>query len=233
MAQPQKKKMPIDIVDHELTYDTQNTYSVLFFGDSILTTVTHDGAIASQWISDVEFIHRHHLQCLIVGLDVEWCSSYYGCISNPVATLQLSIGDRCLIFQLIHCSSIPSSLVNFLANPNYTFVGVGIKQDLEKLESLAAEAYGRKELKNAGVKVLARVVMGKEVDKPKEVTLSRWDNQRLTPAQVQYACVDAFVCFKVGRILITSSASGRRWKMGLLCVVLGGLALVYFGEGVR
>ncbi|PIN25644.1 DNA helicase [Handroanthus impetiginosus] len=187
MAHPKKKTMPIDIVDRE---------SVLFFGDSIITTVTHNDAIASRWISDVEFIHRHHLQRLIVGLDVEWRSSYYGYISNPVATLQLSVGDRCLIFQLIHCSSIPSSLVNFLANPNYTFVGVGIKQDLEKLESLAAEAYGRKELKNAGVKVLARVVMGKEVDKPKEVTLSRWDNQRLTPAQVQYACVDAFVCFK-------------------------------------
>ncbi|PIN19641.1 DNA helicase [Handroanthus impetiginosus] len=234
MARPETTTMAIDIVDHELPDYTHNTYSVLFFGDSIFTTVTHDAAIASQWISDIEFIHRRRLQHLIVGLDLEWRASFNRYISNPVATLQLSVGRRCLIFQLIYCSSIPSSLVNFLANPNYTFVGVGIKQDLEKLEedyefgyntnavdlrSLAAEAYDEKKLKNAGVKELARVVMGKEVDKPKGVTMSRWDNQWLTPAQVQYACVDAFVCFEIGRILNASShpsssasgtASGRR-----------------------
>ncbi|KAL0346131.1 UNVERIFIED_CONTAM: hypothetical protein Sradi_4444400 [Sesamum radiatum] len=116
----------------------------------------------------------------------------------------------------------PPSIVDFLANPRYTFVGIGIEQDLEKLEedyelgfntrtvdlrSLAAAEYGRRELKNAGLKQLASLVLEKEVEKPKRVTMSRWDNEWLTPTQVQYACIDAFVCFEIGRILNASSAS--------------------------
>ncbi|KAI3446547.1 hypothetical protein Pfo_029137 [Paulownia fortunei] len=214
--------MAIDIVDHELPYDTHNTYDVVFFADSVYTTVTHDPAIASQWISDIESIHRRRLHCLIVGLDVEWRPNFSRHVNNPVATLQLCVGRRCLIYQLIHCPSIPSSLINFLANPNYTFVGIGIKEDLEKLEedyefgfntntvdlrNLAADEYGMRELKSAGLKGLSRVVLGKDVEKPKRVTMSRWDNQWLTPPQVQYACIDAFVCFEIGRILNASSAS--------------------------
>ncbi|KAK6127203.1 hypothetical protein DH2020_039046 [Rehmannia glutinosa] len=215
--------MAIDIIDHELPYDSHNTYDVLFFGDSILTTVTHDPAIVSQWISDVESIHRRRLHHLVVGLDIEWRPSFNRYINNPAATLQLCVGRRCLIYQLIHSPSIPSSLIGFLANPNYTFVGIAIDQDLEKLEedyefgfntntvdlrSLAADRYGNTELKRAGLKSLARVVLEKDVEKPKRVTMSRWDNQWLTPPQVQYACVDAFVCFEIGRILDASSVSG-------------------------
>lgn len=209
----------IDIVDHELPYDTHNTYDVLFFGDSIHTTVTHDPATVSQWISEVESIHRSRLHHLIVGLDVEWRPSYNRSIENPVAILQLCVGRRCLVYQLIHSPGVPSSLTGFLSNPNYTFVGIGIKADLEKLEAdyefgysansvdlrdLAANAYGRRELANSGVKTLARIVLEKEVEKPKSVTMSRWDNPWLNHAQVKYACVDAFVCFEIGRILNAS-----------------------------
>ncbi|XP_073157402.1 3'-5' exonuclease-like [Henckelia pumila] len=214
--------MAMSIIDHQLPYETHNTYEVLFFGDSIHTTVTHDPATVSQWISEVESIHSRRLDHLIVGLDIEWRPSFNRYVQNPVATLQLCVGRRCLVYQLIHSPGIPSSLVAFLANPNYTFVGIGIRADLEKLEEdyefgyransvdlrdLAANAYGRQELTNSGVKLLARIVLEKEVEKPKRVTMSRWDNPWLTPDQVQYACVDAFVCFEIGRIL-NASGSG-------------------------
>ncbi|KAL6540708.1 hypothetical protein OROMI_024591 [Orobanche minor] len=211
--------MGIHIIDHELPYETHNTYEVVFFGDSILTTVTHDPDIATQWISDVESIHRHSL---IVGLDIEWRPSFNRYINNPAATLQLCVGGRCLIFQLIHCPSIPKSLTDFLANPNCTFVGIGIDSDLEKLQEdyefgyntntvdlrgLAADKYGQSDLKRSGLKSLAKVVLDKDVEKPKRITMSRWDYQWLTPAQVQYACVDAFVSFEIARILNSSSSS--------------------------
>ncbi|KAG8367793.1 hypothetical protein BUALT_Bualt16G0109700 [Buddleja alternifolia] len=228
MAQ-QGTTMAIDIIDHMLPYDTHNTYDVIFYGQSVLTTVTQDPTIAAQWISEVEAIHRRRLTSLIVGLDAEWRPSFNRHIVNPVATLQLCVGHRCLIFQLIHSPSIPPSLVNFLSNPNYTFVGIGIEPDLEKLQedyelgfstrfvdlrSLAADRYGRRELKQAGVKRLSMEVLEKELEKPKRVTMSRWDNQWLTPAQVQYACLDAFVCFEIGRILNASSASSSSSSSG-------------------
>ncbi|KAL1554727.1 exodeoxyribonuclease I [Salvia divinorum] len=212
------------IVDHKLPYDTHNTYDVTFFGDSVFTTLTWDPTIASQWISEVEAVYRRRIDGghLIVGLDVEWRPSFRRYVTNPAATLQLCVGRRCLIFQLIHSPSVPPSLVAFLANPRHTFVGIGITADLKKLEEdyefgfntntvdlreLAAERYGRRDLKNYGVKSLAALVLEKEVEKPKSVTMSRWDNPWLTPTQVRYACVDAFVCFEIGRVLNASSPS--------------------------
>ncbi|KAG6427916.1 hypothetical protein SASPL_112163 [Salvia splendens] len=93
--------------------------------------------------------------------------------------------------------------------------GIRLKSDVRKLErdhrigygaktvdlgKLAAEVYKMKELKNAGLKNMARFVLGKEMEKPKSVTRSRWDNRRLTADQVHYACIDAYVSFEIGRV---------------------------------
>lgn len=66
---------------------------------------------------------------------------------------------------------------------------------------MAARVYEMPGLRNAGLKELTRVVLGKEIKKPKSVTMSRWDNQWLTSAQVMYACVDAYVSFEIARVL--------------------------------
>ncbi|KAL3533439.1 hypothetical protein ACH5RR_006960 [Cinchona calisaya] len=217
-----QQTMDISIVDHELPHDSHNFYDVYFFTDRINTLVTHDPTMVSNWLTHTQRIHRRRLSNLIVGLDVEWRPSFNKYQQNPVATLQLCVGRRCLVFQILHCSydyEIPYDLRDFLANGGYTFVGIGIESDVEKLEedyglevggrivdlrTLAADKYGRKELKNSGLKELARVVLNKEVEKPKRVTMGRWDNRWLTPHQVQYACVDAFVSFEVGRRLNVS-----------------------------
>ncbi|KAG6424642.1 hypothetical protein SASPL_115060 [Salvia splendens] len=176
----------ITIVDHELPYDSHNTYDVTFFGDSVFTTVTSDPTIASQWISEIDRDGQH----LIVGLDVEWRPSFNRHVAYPAATLQLCVCLRCLIFQLIHSPSVPPPLVDFLANPNHTFVGIGIEADLEKLEEDYEFGFNTNAVDLRG---LAALVLEKEVDKPKNVTMSRWDNQWLTPTQVRYACVSACV----------------------------------------
>ena len=68
------------------------------------------------------------------------------------------------------------------------------------LRSLAVEM-GNRDLRNAGLKGLARAVLGMEIHKPRSVTLSRWDREWLTYEQVQYACIDAFLSFEIGRCL--------------------------------
>ncbi|KAL6523312.1 hypothetical protein OROGR_016915 [Orobanche gracilis] len=210
--------MAIDITNHDLPYDTHNTYDVFFFGDTVLTTVTTDSDTVSSWISDIRFIHRFRLHNLIVGIDVEWRPSYNS-YQNPVATLQICVGRRCLIYQIIHNDGcIPESLADFLSD-DFTFVGVGVDSDLEKLYSdygiggdtrtvdlrqLAAARYGQNFLKNVGLQELASLVLEKEVEKPRNVTMSRWDDRWLSDDQVQYACIDAFVSFEIGRILNAS-----------------------------
>ncbi|XP_071732209.1 3'-5' exonuclease-like [Rutidosis leptorrhynchoides] len=206
--------MTITIVDHELPDDTHNLYDVTFFDTTISTLLTTTPSFVDTWISDTQ-----NLNPQIIGLDVEWRPNQSRNSENPIATVQLCTGNRCLIFQIIHSPTVPQSLTNFLNNPNYTFVGVGIESDVEKLildynlvvaktvdvRTLAADVYGLKELKNAGIKDLCVRVLGKQVNKPKGVTMSRWDNPWLVPAQVQYACVDAFLSYEIGRILINGN----------------------------
>ena len=211
--------MTVSITALDLSSETHALYEVIFFGDSVQTLVTNTPNIVDSWIQNVESSNPHNgLDRLIVGLDVEWRPSFNPQIENPVATLQLCVGRSCLIFQLLHAPAIPASLNAFLRNPGYTFVGVGIDDDLEKLvgdhglgvsnaldlRGLAAHELNKMELRNAGLKRLGLEVLGKEVQKPRRVTLSRWDNFYLSTDQVQYACVDAFLSSEIGTTLNAS-----------------------------
>ena len=53
-----------------------------------------------------------------------------------------------------------------------------------------------------GLKQLAQVVLNVNVAKPREVTMSRWDAEWLSFQQIQYACIDAFLSYEIGKTLI-------------------------------
>nr|XP_043616112.1 Werner Syndrome-like exonuclease [Erigeron canadensis] len=211
--------MSIGMYDH--AYYTHDEYNVKFYNDTILTLVTKSPNLVDEWISKIEHIHRRHLHRLVVGLDVEWRPNPTEDVKNPVATLQLCVGRRCLVFQILHSSHIPESLVNFLRNPNYRFTGVGIWDVVFKLSNdynlcvwkvadlreLAAEVYDVHELNHAGLEDLTEWALDKEIYKPKTITMSNWDEECLSPDQVQYACLDAFLSFEIGRILIKGDYS--------------------------
>ncbi|XP_076906532.1 3'-5' exonuclease-like [Bidens hawaiensis] len=219
--------MTIKIIPHKTTNLTYNLYDVTFFDATVTTTVTADSSAVDKWISETEQHLIQNLQNLlalqpvVIELDVEWRPNRTRGDDNPVAVIQLCAGNRCLVFQILHSPIIPYSLVNFLASPFYVFAGVGIGEDVGKLmkdyylvvvrtvdlRTLAWSVYRKKELKSSGLKKLASVVLRKQISKPKKVTMSCWDNWWLVPAQVQYACVDAYLSFEIGRILISSSQS--------------------------
>jgi ribonuclease D len=191
-------------------------YTVGFGGDAITTTVTSSGDAVEGWLYEVRSVHRRRLHNLVVGLDVEWRPPF-GRGYNPTALLQLCVGRRCLIFQLLHADYIPDALAEFLDDPDFRFVGVGVGADAERLSNdynlqvnntvdlaeLAADATGCEDLRNAGLKAIVSFVMGANVDKPRRVRLGPWDDYELSHEQVEYACIDAFVSFEVGRKLLT------------------------------
>ncbi|KAF6155020.1 hypothetical protein GIB67_035767 [Kingdonia uniflora] len=98
---------------------------------------------------------------------------------------------------------------------DYTFVGVGINADNEKLQKdYNLRVYNVADLRdiaggigkfnlswvnNVGLKGLAEKVLGIILEKPQAVTLSNWDNNWLNDDQVQYATIDAFVSFEIAR----------------------------------
>ncbi|KAK7256846.1 hypothetical protein RIF29_30383 [Crotalaria pallida] len=207
---------PITIVDHHLPCITHNLYDVTFHSHYIQTLLTSDPSFVHSWLSHTRRLYPDHRH-LTVGLDVEWRPNpSTSRRRNPVATIQLCIAHRCLIFQVLHAPSVPPSLAAFLADASNTFVGVGIEADAEKLledyelrvvnfvdlRDVAAGKMEERELKNAGLKTLSSRVLGLEVEKPREVSTSRWDNRWLSDEQVQYACVDAFVSYKIGMRLL-------------------------------
>lgn len=193
-----------------------STFVVTFDDECVLATVTSSGDEVAAWLATIQRIHRRRLRRLVVGLDAEWLPQRQRGGRNPVAVLQLCVGRRCLLFQICHADYLPNALFDFLADDRFTFVGVGVSADAEnllddydllvrrpvELGPMAVEETGRTELRRAGLVTLARAVMGTELQKPKWVTLSRWDCEWLSLEQVKYACIDAFVSFEIGRRLI-------------------------------
>jgi hypothetical protein len=108
---------------------------------------------------------------------------------NPVAILQLCVSRRCLIFELLHADYIPSTLGEFLGEPAFHFIGVGVDVHVERLgddhelkvansvdlQGLAAEGMHLPELCQAELRTITTTVMGVTVVKPQRVTMIHWD----------------------------------------------------------
>ncbi|KAJ8449743.1 hypothetical protein Cgig2_001399 [Carnegiea gigantea] len=202
-------------ITHATCCDCRQVFDVTFFGHSIEVAVTSMPEFVGAWIANIENMHHRRIRRggLIVGLDVEWRPNFRpNSPQNPVSLLQLCVGHMCLVFQLQYASELPQSLADFLGNDDYTFVGVGIAGDAQRLYDdcglvvsngvdlcfLAADSPG---LRNAGLTALAKEVLDVDYNKPRTITMSNWAKEQLSDAQIQYACIDAFLSFEIGRCL--------------------------------
>ncbi|KAJ4733822.1 Werner syndrome-like exonuclease [Rhynchospora pubera] len=189
-------------------YDhTDSTYVIDYdaIDEVVKTTVTASGEVAADWIDEILRIHRRRLNHLIVGLDIEWCPhGWHGTTGeNSAALLQLCVGRRCLVFQLIHCDYIPDELSDFLLDDRFRFVGVGIHADLQKLDDdYDLEVENAVDLRYLAAENLVREFMGAHIVKPRNVRLSDWSRRALTQEQIEYAAFDAFTSFEIGRRLV-------------------------------
>ncbi|KAL6626301.1 hypothetical protein ACP70R_030027 [Stipagrostis hirtigluma subsp. patula] len=187
--------------------------TVRFGSAAIDNTVTRDAAVADEWVRSVRAsAPRGAGRRLIVGLDCEWKPNSCSWLSSKVAILQLCVGTRCLVLQLFYVNRIPATLRSFLADPDVRVVGVGVGEDAAKLdadyglacaapvdlEGLRNQYLGRVGGRRLGLKGFAREVLGLIMDKPINVTKSNWENHDLELAQIQYACIDAYVSYKLG-----------------------------------
>lgn len=197
----QLRTQPKNITNHHKTA-TYSTYDVTCFGHHVRTIVTSCPNVVTKWITHI----RSNNPSNIVGLDTEGL--------NPIKILQLCVGPNCLIYKLFHTTSIPPILVDFLKESMWKFSGVGVSGDHKRLlrdydmglgitvdvSKVAAEADLVRA--NAGLKAVTKAVLGWEMEKVKEITMSKWEKENLDDSQVVYACVDAFVGYHIGKKLI-------------------------------
>ncbi|KAJ7960474.1 Werner Syndrome-like exonuclease [Quillaja saponaria] len=197
-------------------------HGVTFHGHPTRVTVTSSCKIANSWIKS-HLLAQCRYRETIVGLDIEWRPSFTRGVQNPVATVQLFIKRCCLIFQLYQALSIPTCLYEALEHPNITFTGVGIAGDAAKLQmdygleienfgdiaEIAAEEFKMKKLRKAGLKTLVKALLREEMEKPKHVAVSNWEAKKLTCDPIQYACMDAYYSYILGKGLITGHEIAR------------------------
>lgn len=174
------------------------------------TTVTATPGVVRDWIFKMRRRRANHLRRreLIVGLGVQWRAFS----SNPAATLQLSVGSECLIFQLCRA---PRSLRRLLEDPEITRVGVNNYRDVAELEStehglcvgevvdlVRVARDGGLCKAQASMEAWVEQILGMQgIKKPKEVSLSNWEAATLSEDQVEYACLDASLSFMMAKAL--------------------------------
>lgn len=192
---------------------TLGSHNVVFAGNSIQTLVTDKATDIDKWVRDVYSLRAGN--ATIVGLDIEWRPNN---LSNKTATLQLCINNKCLIVQLFYLDQIPESLKNLLSDPSFTFVGVEVGSDVEKLnheygfvcnkhvdigEVAKMKWPGR--YTRPGLKDLAWDILGLRVEKPEHIVLSNWEGRVLGSAQIEYACIDAYASYRIGYKLLVEA----------------------------
>ncbi|KAI3836532.1 hypothetical protein MKX03_031398 [Papaver bracteatum] len=187
-------------------FKRKTTHTVRFNGVNIVTTVTNSPSV----INSVLWEFRSES---LIGLDIEWDSASP---TSKVATLQLCHGSRCIIIQLLSLNSIPRSLRRLLSDQSITFVGVGITEDIAKLDrdyglkcwsgtelgSLADEVSGTKQFLRAGLKSLMHQIVGLRMEKPAHVTRSNWGLKTLNTEQIKYGTIDAYASYAIGNKLL-------------------------------
>jgi hypothetical protein len=203
--------------DEHITITTTNTqrlriFRVLFFDRSIHVTVTSTPSEVRRWLKNA--MHRFRIDVrrrrLVVGLGVQWTPS-----SDSAATLQICIGNLCLVFQLHHAPRVPLYLRRFLSDSDHTFVGVWNYNDQDMLRrskhrlrvprlvdirDVVEEKKGWS--RQLSMETLSEDLLGfKDVTKPAWVRRSDWEAYWLEEEQVQYAAVDAYLSFRMGKAL--------------------------------
>lgn len=119
---------------------------------------------------------------------------------TPVSLLQISSAEKTYLFRL-NKFSFQKEVIRLLASPNYTKVGVSIKDDLKSLKKLhnfapagfidlqdMAKQYGILEM---SLKKLAAIVLGVRISKAQQ--LSNWAADELNEKQIRYAATDSWI----------------------------------------
>ncbi|KAF9594346.1 hypothetical protein IFM89_030475 [Coptis chinensis] len=198
--------------------NVSSKYNVQFSGVVIETTVTNKGSTAEDWVIEIRTLHNGRR--IILGLDCEWrCPDKWGYL-NKVATLQLCVDNKCLIIQMVYMDYFPQSLKDFLNDPNVTCVGVEVNDDVSRIRNeyglscsstadireLASRSYSLDAIfmykPKPGLKDLALLVAGLDMEKPRYVVKSDWQAAVLDHEQIRYACIDAYASHRIGRKLL-------------------------------
>jgi hypothetical protein len=168
----------------------------------------------------------------VIGFDIQFSllsnkNNGYAVPSNlhcKRANLSFCVGQSCLIVRLTTHFELPlgslnsfKSLHNFLSLPEYVFVGVGIKDNLAKLEKqygigcrnavelgpMAASLMNMPRLSFCGADELAFVVNQIDLRKHRPLSMDfEWGSTPLSKKLVKLATVNVYSYYRIGSKLL-------------------------------
>ncbi len=140
----------------------------------------------------------------VLGFDTETKPAFKKGTSNQISLLQLSTDQEAYLFRL-NKLGFCAPLIQLFENPKVYKVGVGIRDDLRGLNQLAPFKPGgfielQDMVKGFGIdvfslKALAGLVLNVRVSKRQRLT--NWETDVLTPGQIDYAAIDAWIGLRI------------------------------------
>lgn len=140
----------------------------------------------------------------LLGYDTETRPSFEKGIRHPLSLIQISTADTALLFR-VRLQPLSDPLCRLLSSPDVLKIGAALRDDLRSMRRVAdllpagfldlqtlVPHWGIQEL---SVKKMAAIVLGRKISKAQRLT--NWDADPLTPAQQDYAALDAWVCREI------------------------------------
>ena len=139
-----------------------------------------------------------------IGFDTESRPAFFKGQKFPVSIIQLATNEEAFIFQLKYVR-FSGRLVELLSNDKITKVGVGVQDDIRRLNELCKFKQGgfydlsaemkKKGLVQSGARALTARYLGRKLVKSSQKT--NWALSKLTPRQLEYAATDAWICLQL------------------------------------
>lgn len=178
--------------------------------------VTSDSKIVRNWINNQLLCGGDTSNLSIpVGFDIEWKSVFSKAGTQNLASIvQLSTPRSCLIVQINHLvyhdRTIAEEMKNVLQSDDIIKVGVGVREDLDRLKTDYNISYGayvdigkitssKLGLKSTSLESLSTHYFNINAVtwKSREIQLSNWENVNLTHLQISYAAYDSLAAIEV------------------------------------
>ncbi len=140
----------------------------------------------------------------LVGFDTESKPAYRKGQFNHVSLIQIATPDKVYLLKTLQ-AGVTDELKTFFSDPDIHKIGIAIDDDLFALKkrrpfkpagfidlNKVAVELG---IQNIGARNLSALLLGVRISKSQQV--SNWENETLTPKQIDYAATDAWICLEM------------------------------------